>query len=283
MLRNTFLHVPGIGAISEQKLWFSGIHTWEALLQIDPFRLSQRKVQSLKECIGESKRHLEENNPDYFAGLLPSNQLWRLFHEFRDSLAYVDIETTGLNSWGNYITTIALYDGRSISHYIHGHNLDEFMEDIGKYRVIITYNGKCFDVPFIESYMGIEMDHAHIDLRYLLKSLGYRGGLKGCEKMLNIDRGDLDGIDGYFAVLLWEDFRRRGNGKALETLLAYNMLDVVNLETLMVIAYNSKLRDTPFSHTHELPEPSSPEIPFNADRETIERIKRDIFGFRWGY
>jgi uncharacterized protein YprB with RNaseH-like and TPR domain len=282
MLRNTFLHVPGIGAISEQKLWFSGIHTWEALLQIDPFRLSQRKVQSIRECIGESKRHLDENNPHYFAGLMPSNQLWRLFREFRGSMAYVDIETTGLNSWGNYITTIALYDGRSISHYVHGHNLDEFMEDIGKYRVIITYNGKCFDVPFIESSMGIKMDHAHIDLRYLLKSLGYRGGLKGCEKMLDIDRGDLDGIDGYFAVLLWEDFRRRGNGRALETLLAYNMLDVVNLEALMVIAYNSKLRDTPFFHTHQLPEPLSPHIPFSADRDTIERIKRDIFGYRPG-
>lgn len=283
MLRNTFLHVRGIGAISEQKLWSSGIHTWETFLQTGPFKVSQGKVQSIKECIEESKRHLEENNPTYFAELLPSNLLWRLFHEFRDSLAYLDIETTGLNSWGNYITTIALYDGRSISHYIHGHNLDEFMEDIGKYRVIITYNGKCFDVPFIESSMGIKMDHVHIDLRYPLKSLGYRGGLKGCEKMLGIDRGDLVGIDGYFAVLLWEDYRKKGNQRALETLLAYNVLDAVNLEALMVVAYNAKLKDTPFFHTHQLPEPPSPRIPFSADRETIERIKRDMFGYPGWY
>ena len=97
--------------------------------------------------------------------------------------------------------------------------------------------------------------------------------------MLGIDRGDLEGIDGYFAVLLWDDFRRKGNQKALDTLLAYNTLDVVNLETLMVAAYNGKLTDTPFLLTHQLPIPSSPGTPFKADRETIERIRRDSYGY----
>lgn len=278
MLKNTFLHVPGIGTIWEQKLWSYGIHSWETLLQADSLRFRQRKTEYVRGYIEESKRQLEGNNPNYFAGLLPSPQLWRLFHEFRGSFAYVDIETTGLGVPADHITTIALYDGKSVFHYVYGDNLDQFKEDIGKYGVIVTYNGKCFDVPFIESSMKIKMDHAQIDLRYLMKSLGYRGGLKGCEKMLGLDRGDLDGIDGYFAVLLWEDFTRRGNGRALETLLAYNTLDAVNLETLMVAAYNSKLNDTPFSQTHRLPEPSTPPIPSSADRETIRRIKRDRFG-----
>jgi hypothetical protein len=209
--------------------------------------------------------------------LLPSNQLWRLFSEFRDSIAYLDIETTGLDSWGNYITTIALYDGKSISYYIHNRNLDDFKKAIEKYKLIITYNGKCFDVPFIESYLKIEINHVHIDLRYLLKSLGYSGGLKGCEKQLGIDRGELDGVDGYFAVLLWNDFVKKKNQKALETLLAYNLLDVINLETLMVIAYNMKLKPTPFFKSHRLPLPLPPEVPFHADRETIERIKMGIW------
>jgi len=127
------------------------------------------------------------------------------------------------------------------------------------------------------------MGHVHIDLRYVLASLGYRGGLKGCERMLGMDRGDLEGIDGYFAVLLWDDFRRKGNQKALDTLLAYNTLDVVNLEALMVAAYNGKLNDTPFLRTHKLPIPSSPEVPFKADQETIERIKRDSYGYSGWY
>jgi len=117
------------------------------------------------------------------------------------------------------------------------------------------------------------MHHVHIDLRYLLKSLGYAGGLKGCERQLGLDRKELSGMDGYFAVLLWDDFIRQGNAKALETLLAYNVQDTVNLEILMVMAYNMKLQDTPFATTYQLPLPEPPEIPFRADLRTVERIK----------
>jgi len=53
-------------------------------------------------------------NPVYFSKLLPSNQCWRLFPEFRDSTVYLDIETTGLDRHFNEITTIALYDGQAI-------------------------------------------------------------------------------------------------------------------------------------------------------------------------
>jgi uncharacterized protein YprB with RNaseH-like and TPR domain len=183
-----------------------------------------------------------------------------------------------MDVFGNEITTIALYDGESIKYYVQGQNLDAFMDDIEQYNVIVTYNGKTFDVPFIEKYFGIRMGHAHIDLRYVLKSLGYSGGLKRCEKALGLDRGDLDGVDGFFAVLLWQEFRQTGNIKALETLLAYNIEDVVNLETLMVLAYNMKLKETPFSRTHVLPPPKIPDIPFKPDRPTIERIRQ-----RWQF
>ena len=39
------------------------------------------------------------------------------------------------------------------------------------------------------------MNYAQIDLRYVLYSLGYRGGLKGCERQLGMDRGNLSDID----------------------------------------------------------------------------------------
>ena len=206
--------------------------------------------------------------------------------EFRDSTVYLDIETTGLKMWGFEITTISLYDGNSIFWYVKDQNLNDFIHDIQKYKVIVTYNGKSFDIPFIESHFGTNLTQAHIDLRYILASLGYRGGLKGCEKQLGIDRGDLNNVDGYFAVLLWYDFLQNRNQKALETLLAYNIEDTVNLETLMVLAYNMKLKGTPFFQTHQLPEPTHPNIPFEADRQTIDRIKRQIFrepSLYWGW
>ena len=131
--------------------------------------------------------------------------------------------------------------------------------------------------PIIESHFGISLNHAHIDLRYILGSLGYRGGLKSCEIQLGIDRGDLKDIDGFFAVLLWHDYKRNRNEKALETLLTYNIEDVLNLETLIVMAYNLKIEDTPFFETHKIALPATPEIPFKADIETVEKIKSEIF------
>jgi hypothetical protein len=65
--------------------------------------------------------------------------------------------------------------------------------------------------------------------------------------------------------------RRTGTG-ALETLLAYNILDAVNLETLMVCAYNLKIKDTPFGETHQLPMPTVPRNPFDPDVKTMRRI-----------
>jgi hypothetical protein len=110
-----------------------------------------------------------------------------------------------------------------------------------------------------------------------LKSLGYSGGLKKCEKAMGIDRGDLSGVDGYFAVLLWHDYQQNQNEKALETLLAYNIEDVVNLEILMVIAYNMKVEGTPFFDTYKLPMPQTPKIPFKPDPATIDQIKQKFF------
>ena len=56
-------------------------------------------------------------------------------------------------------------------------------------------------------------------------------------------------------------------------LLAYNIEDVVNLETLMVKAYNLKLGQTPFAKTHAIGLPQRPDLPFSADAATVERIR----------
>jgi len=277
MLRNTFMHIPRIGQITERYLWEAGILCWDDFFEKTTFRQSPERKDFMKNQLEESRLHYQNNNPYYFAGLLPSNQLWRLFPKFRDSVAYLDIETTGLESWNNEITTIALYDGKTIFTYVNGQNLNHFKKNIMKYQVVITYNGKCFDIPFIKSCLGISLNQVHIDLRYILASLGFRGGLKGCERQLEINRNELSGIDGYFAVLLWHDYIQNNNQKALDTLLAYNIQDVVNLETLMVISYNLNLKKTLFHRSHQLSLPAQPDIPFRADKKTVERIKVEFY------
>ncbi len=277
MLKNTFCHVPGIGPRVESRLWSAGFHSWESILNKRSDELPARLESSLASHIRRSADELEDENAVYFEAHLPPNEQWRMFPEFRRSAAYLDIETTGLRPEFSTITTVALFDGRDIRCYVHGRNLDDFVDDVARYKLLITYNGKCFDIPFIERFFGIEVRAAHIDLRYVLRSLGYKGGLKGCEKQLGIDRGDLNGVDGYFAVLLWHDYVENGNDLALETLLAYNIEDVVNLEALMVTAYNLKIKRTPFALSNAFEAPKSPALPFKPDKRTIDRIRNMYF------
>lgn len=277
MLNCSFSHIPSVGGATEKKIWLSGVRTMDDFLESPPEFFSLNKQKKIEGHIHESKEKIRRKEARYFYDNLPSTEHWRLFKEYQDAAAYIDIETTGLGDPGDIITTIALYDGKTIKHYINGTNLDEFKEDIQQYQVLITYNGKTFDIPFIERYFGIGIPHSHIDLRYILRSLGYSGGLKSCERQLGIGRtGSLAEVDGFFAVLLWHDYQRKRHEKSLETLLAYNIEDVLNLEYLMIEAYNRKLREIPFS-LEPLSLPITPKNPFEIDTATVQRIQNQSY------
>jgi len=274
MLENSFRHIPGIGAKTESKLWSLGFYEWDSLQHSINPRPPLKRLETVCSLLQESKQKLMMGDIKYFEDRLPAALHWRFFPEFRDRAVYLDIETNGLE--GNYgsITTIALYDGKTISCYVNGKNLFHFIRDIQNYDLIISYNGKCFDIPYIEHFFNIKLPHAHIDLRFVLAGLGYKGGLKTCESSLGLNRGDLADLDGFFAVLLWNDYKRNGNPKALETLLAYNIEDTVNLERLMVTAYNLNLKKTRFYDEKRIHPPESPSRPFKPDLATIEKIRQ---------
>ncbi len=279
MLRNTFCHIPGFGPKLERDLWSQGVLSWDAALDAAESPLPSARAQRLKMHVARSMEELSNARASYFFDLLPRDCRWRLFREFRHSVAYLDIEATGLAGPGDYITTIVVYDGKNIRYYIHGHNLDEFAHDIMKYTLIVTYNGFAFDLPFIRSRLNAPMDHPHIDLRQLLASIGHTGGQKACEKELHLQRSSLSGANGLFAMGLWLDYLR-GNEKALDTLVAYNVLDAVHLEHLMIHTYNLKIEDTPFAVCNKLTEPKHiPEPPLKPHQPTIDRLKRR---YSWG-
>ena len=278
MLKQTFCHIPGIGMKTERKLWEAGITDWAHWQNLSSsVRLSAGTRIDAAKVLNSSLAALEDD-PAFFTDMLSSTEPWRIFPHYRNRTAYLDIETTGLDDYAE-LTTIALYDGQEIFTYINGRNLDDFVRDIQKYQVIVSYNGKSFDVPFLERHFRIKLKQAQIDLRYVLARLGFKGGLKGCEKQLGLNRGNLDGVDGYFAVLLWQQYTQNNDEQALETLLAYNIEDTVNLERLMVEAYNRNALTTPFADELTLPFPAPPANPFIADHDSIERIKRGLLRY----
>lgn len=232
MLERCFLHLSGVGPALCDRLARAGVITWEDALNL-PLPCGPEKSRALRAGALESRQRLARGEASWFSRRLKPAEQWRLYPHFKHTAAYVDIETTGLGR-DAAITTIALYDGRSTRSYIRGRNLEDFADDILAYKLLVTWNGRCFDAPMLRRELRIPLDEGdmgHLDLRPVFRALGLRGGLKAVEKRLGIDRGGLDGLDGLDAVRLWYAYER-GDHTALETLLAYNAADVLSLETL---------------------------------------------------
>lgn len=234
MLESSFIHLSGVGPKLEADLRAAGIRTWADALRM-PLPCGAARSESLRAGITESQQRLDAGDAVWFGERLTPSQQWRLFPHFQDQAAYVDIETTGLSWPEAAITTIALYDGRSVRTYVQGVNLESFADDILSYKLLVTWNGRGFDAPFLRRSLCIPLDKgdmAHLDLLPVFRALGMKGGLKKVEGLLGLDRGHLDGVDGWAAVRLWQAYRRNPDPRILETLLAYNVADVLSLEAL---------------------------------------------------
>ena len=85
-------------------------------------------------------------------------------------------------------------------------------------------------MPFIETRLGLKLDtHCpHIDLMHHCWKNNLYGGLKSVERQLKITR-NIEDVDGYMAVVLWNRYKQHGDKKALRKLLEYNKEDVLNL------------------------------------------------------
>jgi hypothetical protein len=277
MLGRTFRHLPGVGPKSESSLWDAGIRSWEDLLLASPSPLGPGRAALARGLIGESEAALLRGDADWFAARLATRDAWRLFPRFLPEAGYFDIETDGERD--PVVTAAALYHQGRLATYVHGRNMDELEGDLARVKVLVTFNGKCFDAPIVERALGARCPAAHVDLRFVLGGMGVKGGLKACEKRFGISRRELDGVDGWGAVLLWRMWEETGDERALETLLAYNAADVLSLERLTALALDELLLSTPFAAQLTVPIPDMPENPFNPDPEIVARVRGA--GFRW--
>lgn len=241
MLEHTFIHIQGVGPKTEQNLWRRGIRTWSDFLEHEGTVLSSNRDEFIKQELEASIENRDEIR--FFSDRLTSGHIWRLFKAFKYKAVYLDIETSGDSQGLEEITVIGIYDGSKVRTFVNGIDLDDFEIIISKYDLIITFNGTCFDLPIIRRWFrNISLPPAHIDLRFLLKRLGYAGGLKTIENALGIRRSpEIDGMDGYEAVLLWKAYQW-GDRSALNTLIQYNTADIVNLKPLMEMGYRKMKR-----------------------------------------
>ncbi len=152
--------------------------------------------------------------------------------------AFIDIETTGLSADNCDITVIGIYvvNGayERFTHLVGDEvTVEKLMSALEGVKVIHTYNGSRFDLPFIRSKLGVDLERSfeHCDLMYHCWRRNLFGGLKQVERCLCISRR-LAEINGYEAVRLWWRYMNDHDREALDMLLEYNREDVVNLKIL---------------------------------------------------
>lgn len=227
-LERTFIGADGVGPKTESKLWNAGIGTWD---EFTPDVVGPTTADRITAYIDAAKPRLAAGDSRFFDQTLPTSEQWRLYDDFRDQACFFDIESTGLSKHMDSITCLSCFQNGSVTSLVRGESLTrEAVREALDAPLLISFNGAQFDIPFLEAEFGLNIDTPHLDLRYPCKRVGLTGGLKPIETAIGIERDkpDLDGAD---AVRLWYDHQRGIDG-ALETLLAYNREDVINLQTV---------------------------------------------------
>lgn len=236
MIKSSFIFLDSISYIKEKYLWFNGISNWNRFLQAKDIKGISKKrkcIHNLK--IRQAKRELIDENSNYFSNLLPKKEHWRLYNYFKDECIFLDIETSNVSK--GYITCITLYDGINTMTFVRKFNLNlKYIKEIlSRYKMIVTFNGNVFDIPFLKKrYNKLIPEVPCWDLRHSCQRLNLKGGLKIIEKELGIKRNNkiIKKLHSGDPIKLWRTFLATGDKYYVELLVEYNQEDTINLQTI---------------------------------------------------
>ena len=234
MIRSTFRLAPGVGAYLESRLWEAGITRWAQFPAAPAVVLSPAVDGRIRAAITRAEAALAAGDAEALAAMLPPRERWRLYAAFAREAAFLDVETDG-----EAITCVGVLDAEGPRLFLAGRDLERFSEAARGWKLLVTFNGLSFDVPALRrAFPAFRPPRAHVDLCHLWRRLGHAGGLKQLERETGLTRpAHLDGLSGRDAVRLWHA-HLAGDPAALRLLAEYNLLDAVNLKTLMGLGYN---------------------------------------------
>jgi uncharacterized protein YprB with RNaseH-like and TPR domain len=230
LIHGCFTHVRGIGPKTAALLEESGFSSWDDCLnRIDelPFNGTRRKrfISELEQSV----QAFHGEDIGYFISSFSTSEQWRILARYFKSAAFIDVETTGLSWHYCHASVIAAFHNGAIHSFRYGENLDEFLDLVENAELLVTFNGNCFDIPFLEKTFNIPaINCPHIDLRWIAWHRGRRGGLKQIERAMGIRRpACVEGVDGFEAVDLFYRWQQ-GDLEARQTLIRYCAADVLS-------------------------------------------------------
>lgn len=265
LLESTFLPIKGISRNKEKALWDSGIVKLSQLRE-KYFSHQMKLFEDYNDITTEMEIALQNNDVDFFLDKLPSSELFRAALTCYKEVMFLDIETTGLSRWYSYITLIGWIINGEYKCLIKGNSPKDFFDDLDRAKVLITFNGSIFDIPFIKKeYQVANLSHAHIDLRFFSKRFGYTGGQKQIERTLKIRRPNgIGDIDGKEAVVLWYKYLS-GELKSLRKLIQYNYYDIVGMQKIFDKIIEKHIKKK------EIPDYDAPIYKFSKHKATLKR------------
>jgi uncharacterized protein YprB with RNaseH-like and TPR domain/predicted nuclease with RNAse H fold/dephospho-CoA kinase len=238
MLSCSFQHFKGIGVKKETELWRANIFSWKDLIESQSRQLSLFDDGAMNRAlILDYEKALLDQDAEFFAERLSRQEHYRIALEFPEKAIFLDIETTGLSTYYDYITVIGWSIGKSYGVYVKGDDKDDLINALAEAKCIVTFNGSLFDLPFVKKeFPGIKIPKAHIDLRFLAKRVGFSGGQKLIEQAIGFKRKkSLKDLRGDAAPILWHDYRR-GNLDALRSLIEYNHADIEGMKKIFDVS-----------------------------------------------
>ncbi len=182
----------------------------------------------------------------------------------KESVCFVDIETTGLSRSNSFIYLLGMlyFDSNSSNWCITQYFIDDkeeeekllynFNDFIKRFKTIITFNGEGFDIPFIkyrmnkysqknnidslssfDIYRKIKEEHSFLDLKnYKLKTI---------EECLGIYRDD--NISGKECINLYYRYLKTRDKSLIDCILKHNHDDLyylIDILKIFHIVHNSK-------------------------------------------
>jgi uncharacterized protein YprB with RNaseH-like and TPR domain len=117
-------------------------------------------------------------------------------------------------------------------------------EFLSGFEILVTYNGKAFDIPLLETRYRLARQRPpfgrlkHVDFLYSARRL-WRLALESCRlqdlerRILGVERrGD---VEGALIPGLYLDFLHTGDGQPLEAVFEHNITDIVSLACLATV------------------------------------------------
>jgi uncharacterized protein YprB with RNaseH-like and TPR domain len=169
---------------------------------------------------------------------------------------FLDTETTGLaggTGTAAFLVGIGYVEGERFvvrQYFMRDYHeeaalLRGLAQDLARFRHIVTFNGKTFDIPLLEARYAMNRERfplsaaRHFDLLFPARRL-WKARLESCRlqvleaALIGFRRvGDVAGAE---IPNIYFDFVRRRDGRAMARVLQHNRLDIVSLAALAALA-----------------------------------------------